>query len=147
MISRDEAIPVIVGFADGLSDVGIDYLDKATHSESKPVLKKPSTIFNLGIGILGTVASVKFLSGTNRILGSAIFARHVGSGVGAIINAKLNKQPILEEAEAEQPSVEVFVEDITPSGEMELNKQEEETAPAPVSPTPSPTPVAEAISF
>ena len=118
MISKEEAIPVVVGFADGLSDVGLEYLDKATNSENKPVLQKPSTIFNLGVGILGTIASMKFLTGESKIIGSTVFARHVGSGVGAIVNAKLNKQPILE---VESANVNVQVEDITPTGgEMEI---------------------------
>jgi len=146
MISKEDAIPVVVGFADGLSDVGLNYIDKATNSENKPVLKKPSTIFNLGVGVLGTVASLKFLHGDSRLMGAVISARHVGSAAGAIIEAKMNKQPILEVAEEGNYNVDVTVEDITPTGgEMDIIPPASGSATTPATP-PAPQ-KAEGVSF
>ncbi len=121
MISREDAIPVLAGVADGFSDFGIDYIDKVTNSEDKPVLKRPSTLIHLGVGILGTIASMKFLKGEGRLIGTVISGRHLGEAIGKIAEAYVEKQPVLELGDEGfgNGNVNVEIMDMTPTGGIE----------------------------
>jgi len=122
------AVPFGVGAGDGLSDAGLEYIDKATGNEGKPLLKKPSTIGHLAISAASGVASYMFLGGNARLMGFEIAGRHLGKVGGEAAKTYTEGGEILggEELELEEEDVG-----------LELDEDEFEEEPE--TPTPTPT--------
>jgi len=117
MIRKEDAIPLVVGVGDGLSDTGIKYLDKVTGTEGKPVLKRASTWTHVGVATIAGVLSIAYLRGNARVMGLMISGRHFGKFAGDIAEAYAEGHPILEVEGETSPDVEVIVEEVPQEGE------------------------------
>jgi len=123
-MDMEKLIEYTIGFGDGLTDVGIDYLDDVFNTKDKPVLKKASTWGHIGLGAALVAADyMGFFRGKSSTIAAVIAGRHIGAGVGKIVKAVAEGEPVWGEKKSE---VTVTFEELE-KGSLEIEETKEET--------------------
>jgi len=120
----EKLLEYIIGVGDGLSDVGIDYLDEVFKTEDNPVLKKASTWGHIGVGV-GLIAAdqLGWVRGRSSTICAVLAGRHIGKAIGEVIKAAATGKEVF--GLEKKSEVEFEYEEI-PIGTAELKPVESE---------------------
>ena len=127
-MDMEKVIEYAIGFGDGLTDVGFEYIDEATGKKDEPILRKPSTWLHIGTGAGLIVADyMGYLRGKTSTIGAVLAGRHIGKAVGEIIKAVAEKQPVWEKKSELGESVVVYeeVSEASPTPEITVESTPE----------------------